>query len=227
MTENNTEASAYVSSLHAFLNEHADPANALAMSKYMKDHFPFFGIKSPERKSLFSEFSRSHFIPDDWKEVILLCWHHGEREMQYVAMDMVYKMKRKLQRNDLNFIEKLIVNKSWWDTVDFLASNIAGHFFFMFPDLINPVTDKWRHSGNMWLVRTCILFQLKYRDYTDFKLLQSLIHENKYSNEFFIQKAIGWSLRQYAKYYPKEVRAFVAETELKKLSRREALKHFS
>jgi 3-methyladenine DNA glycosylase AlkD len=159
--------------------------------------------------------------------VLHLCWQWEEREMQYVGMELAYRCRKQMVQADINLLESILVVKSWWDTVDFIASNLIGHYFFTFPGQIEIITQKWINSKNMWLIRSCILFQLKYKEFTNFKLLQQFIHQHKYSNEFFIQKAIGWSLRQYAKFDAYAVRAFVTETELKTLSRREALKHFS
>ena len=220
-------AEQYLSQLDRMMQRHFNPTDAAQMKKYMKDHFPFYGIKAAQRTQVLRDYVKEKGLPNDWRKVASICWECEQREMHYVGMELVYRSKKDFTREDITLFEKLITKKSWWDTVDFIASNIMGHYFYTFPDQIVPITNKWRKSEDFWLRRVCILFQLKYKDYTDFGLMQKIIHENKYSNEFFIQKAIGWALRQYAKTSPKEVRAFVAETELKPLSRKEALKHFS
>ena len=217
----------YVEKLASLFEEQRNETLALPMTKYMKGLFTYYGIKAPLRQSILRDFIKKNGQPEDWKTAVKLCWQYDEREMQYVGMELAFRSKKKWVESDLSFFEYLIISKSWWDTVDYIASNIIGHYFFIYPGQIKPKISQWNLSPNMWLNRTCLIFQLKYRDYTDFKLLQKIIHQHKYSKEFFIQKAIGWSLRQYARTSPKDVRAFVTETELKPLSRREALKHFS
>ena len=110
------------------------------------------------------------------------------------------------------------------DTVDFLASNMVGMHFKRFPNLIPEYTSKWMASGNIWLQRTCLLYQLKYKENTNTSLLYSWIHSLMDSKEFFIQKAIGWILREYSKTAPAEVIDFIHNTNLKPLSKREGLK---
>ena len=123
-------------------------------------------------------------------------------------------------------LEYLIVTKSWWDTVDSLAGGTVGIHFLRFPEVREQYLARWRASKNFWLRRTTILFQLGYEQNTDFDLLCDIIRENLGSNEFFINKAIGWALRQYARTDPKAVKKFVNATkELNPLSRREAMKH--
>jgi 3-methyladenine DNA glycosylase AlkD len=119
----------------------------------------------------------------------------------------------------------MLVTKSWWDTVDSIAGGTVGVHFRRFPDVRAKYLAKWRASDNFWLRRTTILFQLNYKKDTDFDLLCEIICENLDSKEFFINKAIGWSLRQYARIDPKAVTKFVKSTSLHPLSRREAMKH--
>lgn len=222
-----SETKDYLKKLYSAFDSKRDVLNASPMKAYMKNHFEFFGVKATERRMIVKNFIIENGLPENKLEFITKCWSYPEREMQIAGMEILFKMKKKIKKTDVDLLEFMIVNKSWWDSVDFIAANIVGHYFFTFPEEIKNITGKWSVSENIWLNRTCILFQLKYKEYTDFKLLQSFIHRHKYSKEFFLQKAIGWALRQYAKTSPKEVRAFVAETELKPLSRREALKHFS
>ena len=129
-----------------------------------------------------------------------------------------------MDENPIEFIEFMIVNKPWWDTVDWVASHHAGTYFKMFPHLIREKTGAWMNSENIWLQRSALLFQLKYKRHTDEKLLFDYILKLKDSKEFFIRKAIGWALREYSKTAPESVVHFVETTELSGLSRREALK---
>jgi len=121
--------------------------------------------------------------------------------------------------------EWLIINKSWWDTVDSLASNCVGTYFRFYPEKIEYYNSKWITSDNMWLNRTAIIFQLKYKKDTDFELLKNNIRHHSHQREFFIKKAIGWSLREYSKVNPSAVIKFIDENELQNLSIREASKY--
>ena len=218
----------YISDLAFEFKKTGNNDDAFYMAKYMKNHFDFFGLKSTLRKDTAKLFLVKKGLPpsENWTSFIKESWKDDHREIQYFGQEICVKYKKHWVAEDLGLFEYLITHKSWWDSVDYIASNIMGPYFWKFPERIKPVINKWKTSDNMWLNRTAILFQLKYKDHTDFKLLQEVIHRHKYSNEFFIQKAIGWSLRQYAKTAPADVQGFVTETELKPLSRREALKHF-
>ena len=123
--------------------------------------------------------------------------------------------------------EEMIKQKSWWDSVDHIATWILGPYFQKYPNQIKDVTFKWNQSENFWLQRSSIMFQKSYRSKTDTKLLTDYILHCAGSKEFFIQKAIGWALREYAKTNPDWVKKFVKTNELPVLSRREALKHFN
>ena len=125
----------------------------------------------------------------------------------------------------MDLCEQLIIQKSGWDTVDHLAINVAGPLCRNHPALIKTHIHEWRHAADSWLRRSAILFQLKYKNKTDADLLFDIIRDQAEDDEFFIRKAIGWALREYAKTEPDRVRAFVDDTSLKPLSRREALKH--
>jgi len=152
-------------------------------------------------------------------------WSLPQREYQYMAMGLLGRFEKQLPEKFIDTVEYLIVTKSWWDTVDALASHSVGTHFKRFPNTRERYLKKWRKSKNLWLRRTAILFQLGYKKETDFELLSKIIRENLGSDEFFINKAIGWSLRQYAYIDPKAVKSFVKSTPLHPLSRREALKH--
>jgi len=207
---------------------HADSANARGMQKYMKDQFAFFGIKAPLRKSLNSPIYKEHkFLPNsDFRKLISLLWQQEQREYQYTAMDWMERIVSKMEPDWIDFMAELVVKKSWWDTVDWLASNGIGRLLLKYPEQREKNCNKWITSDNMWLNRTAILHQLKHREQTDWGLLQAYIIEHKHSKEFFINKASGWALRQYFKYNPNAVVEFVeAHPDLSNLTKREALKH--
>lgn len=196
------------------------------MKKYMKNLFEFHGIKSPERRVLCREFIKSNGLPEkkELKTVIDELWNLPQREYQYFAMELLEKFKKQFEPNDIYLLEKLVLNKSWWDTVDFIAAHLIGSYFQRFPKNVKKITEKWISSNNMWLQRSAILFQLKYKNNTDVDLLFSYLKRCSHSNEFFIRKVIGWVLREYSKTDPKAVVTFVENHQLKPLSKREALK---
>jgi len=215
--------------LHALENKfrkNANPENAFFMKKYMKDKFFFLGIKSPERRALTRTFYKNYNRPDIniLENIIRKLWDLKEREFQYFAMELVEKELKKMVQNDIQLFEFLVVNKSWWDTVDFIAANLVGKHLLNFPGLIEQMNKKWIFSENMWLNRTALLFQLKYKNDLDTKLLKQNILKCRDSKEFFIRKAIGWVLREYSKTNPVWVSEFVDSTTLSPLSKREALK---
>ncbi len=212
--------------LENLFRENANPENAFFMKKYMKEKFSFLGIKSPERRTLTRAFYKNYNRPDiiNIENIVRKLWDMEEREFQYFAMELVEKELKKMNRSDIHLFEYLVVNKSWWDTVDFIAANLIGKHLSNFPGLSEQMNKKWITSENMWLNRTALLFQLKYKNDLDTKLLKQNILKCRDSKEFFIRKAIGWMLREYSKTNPAWVSEFVDSTTLSPLSKREALK---
>lgn len=206
----------------------SNPEYAEKMSAYMRDKFEYFGVKSEGRKEIqkqfFSQLNKTYDETERW-EIVRELWEKPQRELLYFALDWAKTFKRKTYRKeDIDEIHFLITNNSWWDSVDLLATNLLGDYNLQFPDNKSAWLDDWRDSENFWLRRSCIIHQLKYKNDTDFELLKELIEENLHDKEFFIQKAIGWSLRQYGKYQPDSVKTFVEETRIQGLAKREALK---
>jgi 3-methyladenine DNA glycosylase AlkD len=211
----------------SLFEQNANPAQAAPMKKYMRDQFEYLGIKSPQFKELMKQHIAAHGLPnaEELDAVVRELWELPYREFQYAAASFIGRMEKKLPKDFAKTFEYLITHKSWWDTVDTLAGNPIGVHFQRFPDVREKTLARWRKSKNFWLRRTCILFQLNYKEETDFPLLCEIIRENLGSKEFFINKAIGWALRQYARTDPKAVSKFVKATPLEPLSRREAMKH--
>jgi 3-methyladenine DNA glycosylase AlkD len=216
----------YVASVKSLLAQNANPTQAAPMKKYMRDQFEYMGIKSPQLKVLFRQITKERGLPaaDELDDVIQELWDFPPREYQYLAISLMERLEKKLPSTSIKTLEYMITHKSWWDTVDNIA-HIVGVHFKRYPDIRETYLAKWRTSKNLWLRRTAILFQLDYKQETDFDLLSEIIRENLDSDEFFINKAIGWALRQYARIDPKAVKKFVQATPLQPLSRREALKH--
>jgi 3-methyladenine DNA glycosylase AlkD len=218
----------YVVPLKALFEQNANPAQAAPMKKYMRDQFEYLGIKTPQSLALQKELYSKNGLPEiaELDSILRDLWAFPQREFQYVALGLLGRCESKIPAKFIKTVEYLIVNKSWWDTVDSLAGGTVGVHFLRFPDVREKYLAKWRASDNFWLRRTTILFQLGYKQKTDFEFLCDIIRENLGSNEFFINKAIGWALRQYARTDPNAVKKFVNATkDLSPLSRREAMKH--
>lgn len=198
---------------------------AKPMEAYMKNQFTFLGIRAGERKKLLATFLKEQGEPVDLLGLVKVLFQEKEREFQYVAIDLLSRYGKKQPSEAISVYEELVVQKSWWDTVDGLAGTVISNHFATYPELIPSYNAKWIDGDNIWLARTAILFQLKYKEKTDAELLFSNCEKWLDSKEFFIQKAIGWALRQYAKESPEEVRRFVKSHSLAPLSKREALKH--
>jgi 3-methyladenine DNA glycosylase AlkD len=223
-----TKASLAYELILAEMNNNAIPDKAAGMKKYMKNHFEFLGVPAPLRKTaqtpIFKELPKDiGFI----KELTLLLWQSDYREIQYVAMDLLDRNKNLLSAEEIDFIIELISNKSWWDTVDLLASKLIGHILKPNPVLTEELCRQWNQSDNMWVVRTAILAQLNFKQKTNESLLYELILDNNSSKEFFIQKAMGWTLRNYARVNPVSVTDFLIEHRefLPKLTFREGSKY--
>lgn len=219
----------YIASIKILFDKNANIENAFSMKKYMKGKFNFYGIKSPLRKELCKPFLNKENRPpiDEIVEIIINLWNEPKRELQYFALELLIKYSKQLKAEDYSIFEIMITNKSWWDTVDLIASNLVGTHFNIFSEIKKPISEKLINSDNMWLNRTAIIFQLKYKETTHEEMLYSYILQHAGSLEFFIRKAIGWSLREYAKTNPESVMHFVKtnENKLSGLSIREALKH--
>jgi len=213
--------------LQQLLVNAANAERAAGAKAYMKNHFEFLGIPMPERRRNCKEWIRSLSIVDEQHLVVLVenLWKLNEREYQYGAIELLAFHKKLWSKNTIDLMEQCIVSKSWWDTVDFIAAEWCGPYFQVFPDLINKRTAAWNRSENIWLQRSSLLFQKSYKKATDLKLLSKYIEHLANSKEFFIRKAIGWVLREYAKTDAVWVQDFVNTHTLSPLSEREALKH--
>lgn len=217
----------YLQPLITTLEAAADPALATPMSKYMKNRFEFYGIKTPQRRDIFKTFIKTHGLPpmDELEDIVEELWGQPYRECHYCAVELLRKCEKQLKPVHLPLIEEMITTNSWWDTVDTIAAHLGGPLFKKHPELIPLHADRWINSDNFWLQRTAILYQLAYKRDTDAERLFSYCKQRASSKEFFIRKGIGWALRQYAYTNPQAVKQFVVETPLHSLSQREALKN--
>lgn len=205
-----------------------DQETGINMAKYLKNQFLCLGIKRPERsklqKNFINQWKKKKIL--DW-EFIHYLWELPEREFQYLAIDLLVALNNELKHEDIDKLERLIIKKSWWDTVDILSTKMVGKICELYPELIGNKIVKWSVSDNIWLVRSAILFQLKYKFKTDKFILAQIIESNLESEEFFVNKAIGWALREYSKTNPVWVKEFIESKPLHKLSVREGSKYIN
>ncbi|MGE8203454.1 DNA alkylation repair protein [Heyndrickxia sp. NPDC080065] len=203
----------------------ADKEEAILMKKYMKDRFDFFGLRAPYVKEVFKQILSEYSVqPDDLKKIVTSLWDKHEREYQMIAIHLLNRYTKWLKEDDIELIEYCITHKSWWDSVDVIATNALGSYMKAFPDHTEEIRERWLSSNNIWLQRSILLYQLKYKKETDSSILFNSILRLNESKEFFIQKAIGWALREYSKTDAEKVIQFVESTKLANLSKREALK---
>ena len=190
------------------LEENRNELLAESMSKYMQDKFRFLGVRGATRteiyKKYFPEARKSKAI--DW-DFIENCWNKEEREFQYVVVYYLKAMQRFLKREDISRLKYLIVKKAWWDTVDLLAK-VVGSLVIRIEGY-DQIMLEWSKDSNIWLRRVAILYQLSLKDKVDEQILDKILVNNLGDNEFFINKAIGWALRDYSKFNPEWVREFI------------------
>ncbi len=220
------EIDLYISKLTEKFKNNTDPEKAVQMSRYMKNLFDYYGIQATQRRELSKSFLKEEGIPvkSELFETLKKLWDLPQREYQYFGMELAAKFKKEPDISDIEMFKWMILHKSWWDTVDFIAANLVGNYFQIYGQQTNKIMENWLGSGNMWLQRTSLIFQLKNKASTNTDLLSRQINALNHSKEFFINKAIGWALREYSKTNPDWVRQFVSQTELSPLSKREALK---
>jgi len=216
----------FVKNIHSVFKATSNSEIAKGQSAYMKNHFAFFGIKSFDRKILQRPFFHKDQRPAkaDLPNVIKKLWSQPQRELHYCAQELTLKYVKNQDKTDQTLYEFMVTQKSWWDSVDFIASNLIGAYFKTYPEFKIEYVQNWLDSDNIWLQRSAVLFQLKYKQDVEQELLTHVIHSLNGSKEFFINKAIGWVLREYSKTNPEWVLSFTAENILDKLSQREALK---
>lgn len=218
----------FIIELETAFEQRRNNENATPMEKYMKNHFSFFGLKTDERRAAFKDILKQNKeeIETNSRVIAAELYLKKEREFHYCAIEiLIQTLKNKYKKEDIHLIEKILVTNSWWDSVDKISKYILGQYLLEFPNETFTVIERFSNSKNMWLNRSAILFQLGYKQETNQTILFSECSKHAQSNEFFIQKAIGWALREYGKTNPEAVKTFVAQTQLKPLSKKEALKN--
>ena len=220
------------------LRQNEDPEKSVQMEKYMRNQFQFIGLQAGKRRALAQDFLKEKKLETkmratnattdesvlDWK-MLLMFWELPEREFQLIGLDYLKQNEKYLVLADFENLRQLVLTKSWWDTIDFLAKSI-GSLVQKEPQLIEDMKE-WSMEENIWIRRVAILHQLAFKEKTNAVLLEEVILPNMRDDEFFIQKAIGWSLREYAKTDEAWVRNFVTRYKevLSPLSYREAVKN--
>jgi 3-methyladenine DNA glycosylase AlkD len=219
----------YILPLQQQFIQHQDPERAIGAKAYMRNQFEFYGMEAKQWRLLVKTHIKA--LPlltlTELPKVIKQLWQLPQREYQYAAVEIMASCQKQWTPAIIALIEYCLVHKSWWDSVDQIASLITGRYFQLFPQQIAKVTGRWNKHPNIWLQRSSIMFQKFYKKDTDTNLLASYIVHLSKSNEFFVQKAIGWALREYAKTNPNWVTQFVAHNALPPLSQREALKRLN
>ena len=214
------------SKIKQLFEQNRDEENAIKMSKYMRDLFKFYGIPTPIRKSLYKDLLKEEKAKKtiDWN-FLDKCYEDDYREFQYLALDYIENMQKFLTYDDVPKLYKYIKAKQWWDTID-RFDRIVGNIAFK-DDRINDLMLKWSKDEDFWLRRIAIDHQLGRKDKTNTKLLEQILINNFGSDEFFINKAIGWSLRDYSKTNPNWVKDFLSkyENKMDKVSLKEAYKY--
>ena len=212
--------------LYEEMIQHKNEEQARQMSKYMLNKFEYIGIKTPERREIFKNFFKEYKNGEkiDW-EFVNKCWENKYREFQYVGADYLKNMKDKLTIDDIPKLKQLILKKSWWDTIDNLDMTIGA--LALKDSNVNKILLEWSLDENIWLRRIAIDHQLLRKEKTNTVLLEKILKNNLGQNEFFINKAIGWALRDYSKTNPEWVKNFIEKNKEKmaKLSIKEASKY--
>lgn len=216
----------YINALEHEFESHTNANRAVQQKAYMRGQFEYYGLSTTERREIQKPFFIKAFLPqkNEVTEIIKILWEKPQREYHYFAQELAFKYTNQLEKKDIVLFEYMVMHKSWWDTVDHIANKLMGTYFKMYPEQRQKYVQKWLASNNIWLQRSALLFQLKYKQDVDTEILSNCINALLESKEFFINKAIGWVLREYSRTNPKWVVDFVNTTALSPLSKKEALR---
>lgn len=216
----------FIQGIQQIFQQNANVTRSISAKAYMLHQFEFYGIVTAKRRKLSKDYMKENTLTS-LQEIELIakaCFELREREYQYFAVELLSFYKKIWQPSIIKTIEYCLIHKSWWDSVDHIASECLTDYFKMYPNKIVSITSKWNQSNNIWLQRSSIMFQKAFKTNTNTELLGKYILNCASSKEFFVQKAIGWALREYSKTNATWVKDFVANHQLAPLSKREALK---
>ncbi len=199
------------------------------MLNYMQGRFSYFGVTTAERREITKPFIKQAqaLSKTAIKKLAIDLYHLPQREFHYVALEIsIPFFKKHAEVDDLIFFELLAKQNQWWDSIDVIATKLLGPYFLKYPSERTEAIDRWLRSQDKWLIRCALLFQLKYKTETDLGLLFETILRIPPTHEFFINKAIGWVLRENSRLFPEAIIDFVRDNEatLSQLSKKEALR---
>jgi len=218
----------FIKNLQEEFEQHKDFIIAKKQSAYMQNLFSFLGLQKPIRAEIEKNIFKKNpiFHEEDLYFIIKKLFEMDFREYQYTACNLAYKYRNFFSKDTFFILEYMIKNKSWWDTVDVIAAKLLGILLEKFP-MLQENMDGWINDKNLWIRRSALIFQLKYKNKTNEKKLFNYCEKTMYEEDFFIRKAIGWVLREYSKTNKKIVKDFIEKNKnhLSKLSIREGSKY--
>lgn len=217
----------YLQPLQATFEQETNHEQATKAKAYLLNQFEHYGLKTSLRRGISKSYFTKHRLStiEELTAITKACFLHPYREFHHAGIELYALHKKLWNKQSIKTIEFGLLTNSWWDSVDTIASDWIDPYFKLYPEQIQPVTQEWNLSTNLWLQRSSIMFQKFRKKDTDTLLLSKYILHCANANEFFIQKAIGWALREYGKTNPDWVKHFVAHHRLAPLSKREALKN--
>jgi 3-methyladenine DNA glycosylase AlkD len=211
------------------LTQAANPEKAAPMQAYMKTDMPFYGVQKAGRTGILRDLVRDYRpdTADSYRDLVLALWNLEHREEKYIALGVAQHFKAHILPSQIDLYRRLIVEGAWWDLVDEVANHLIRNLVIGYPVESWPLVDRWIDDESMWLRRTALICQVGAKEHTDPDRLFVFCAARAYEEEFFIRKAIGWALREYAKSDPAAVAAFINAhlDELSGLSYREGSKH--
>lgn len=217
--------------LLSHFEELSDPERAKYQQSYMKSDMPFWGVKTPETRKIISNLIKESRIEnvDQWKSLIEFIWTNASRrEEWYAAIEILNhaKFRKWLVPEHNALIEKMVIEGAWWEIIDPIATNGVHRMMLNQPEETAKILRSWAQSGNIWKRRTAILTQLLSKEKMDWSLQKEIMEYSLDKKEFFLQKAIGWVLRQYSRTEPQRVSDYVANNvqRLSPLAKREGMK---
>jgi 3-methyladenine DNA glycosylase AlkD len=189
----------------------ADPAKAGPMAAYLKTDMPFYGVQKGERIPIYREMKK-RFAPatrKEYEEVVLALWGLPHREEKYTAIEYANQSKKYITPGSLSLFERLIREGAWWDLVDGVAIHMVGQILLHNREKIRPVMEAWVEDEDMWIRRTALIAHIGHKEETDEAQLFDHCLRRSSEKEFFIRKAIGWTLREYSYTAPSAVKDFL------------------
>ena len=184
----------------------ANEDNAIQMAKYLRNQFVFYGLKSPARRDAYHQILKDEKKQIDW-DLLDQAWNDKHRDMQYFVCDYLLAMEKYVSYDDLFKIEHYVRTKQWWDTIDSLMKLYG--YVGLKDQRVDQLMLDWSKDPDKWVRRVAIEHQLLRKDRINTALLSQILENNLESDEFFINKAIGWALRDYSKTNPEWLSDFI------------------